>query len=465
MFIQISQLFHQYLNQSLVTNIEFSSKHAETLPAITICYDKIFSFYKMAQRFHPSSITEKFLNYRKFIYSADIDHGNNKSENIHEKLKSYENFYFDKVNWIIESVRNRSIDLHDMFENLTLPFSFSKKSQPYFLVTFFGQILLGSSEIVNPFIYDNISTYHVSYPVESIFRTTRKCFTFFSDLHKEYRNLKITDKEILFIVKYPRYLFPFGLNRKLFVSVHSPKELPRKFSFIELDQAHGTTITYNRIENKHEHNYFKCQDYSSHDKYKIKPDCYIDCMMNILSKTCQDYYNFMEIIKYPIRKDLLPVQYPYYNCPNGTRSSSSSHQECMYQCPDDCDQKYFFIQSANFPLQSYNFDRDKILTSHSLVQILSSNLPTIILNHLPEMTLISLLCNLGGLIGMWLGISIASTFEKLVNLIKVSITNLYSSSITNNTKINIPSLTFNLNVLKIFQRNRSPMRNNINNSW
>ena len=466
LLIQIGQLFHQYLDQSLVTNIKFSSKNPETLPAVTICYDKVFYFLKMEQRFNPSIIREKFINYRTLIDSAVFDHGNNPSEDVLAELKSYENFYDEKVKWIIENVKNRSIDLHDMFDNLTLPFSFTKSEQIIWLV-YFGQVILESSDLVNPFITFN-KNFYVTYPVESIFKMKWKCYTFFSDLQKVYRNLKITDKEIRFLIRFPKFLFPFGLNRKILISMHSPKELPREFSFIELDQAHDATITYSRIENKQEHNYFKCQDYSNHDKFRMKSDCFFNCMMKISPIVCLDYYRMIETMFYPIRKELFYKEYPYYNCSNGRYRSTivSLQSKCMYQCPDECDQKYFFMQHKNSKRRSYNYDRDQIVKTLSQIQILSSDLPTIIIIHLPEMTLISLLCNLGGLIGMWLGISIASTFGKLTDLVKVSITNLISSCITNNTTINNPSLTlFNLNVFKIFKRNRSKVRNNIDNSW
>ena len=67
------------------------------------------------------------------------------------------------------------------------------------------------------------------------------------------------------------------------------------------------------------------------------------------------------------------------------------------------------------------------------IQILHSDFPDVFVKHIPEMSLSSFLCNFGGLLGMWLGLSLDGIFKqffrqiiiinyrKYINFIKLKI--------------------------------------------
>ena len=61
-----------------------------------------------------------------------------------------------------------------------------------------------------------------------------------------------------------------------------------------------------------------------------------------------------------------------------------------------------------------------------MLTLIPSSMPNVVINHLPEMTFISLLCNFGGLVGMWLGVSVLSTLEDVIDLTKNLFIKLYS---------------------------------------
>ena len=104
-------------------------------------------------------------------------------------------------------------------------------------------------------------------------------------------------------------------------------------------------------------------------------------------------------------------------------------EECQKKCPDECHQEYYFLDlkmteklSDSIPLKNRSIE----------LNIVPSSRPKIIITHLPEMTLMSLVCNFGGLLGIWLGLSVLDTLTylwKYYNLI-------HSKLMTNNNKNN-----------------------------
>ena len=90
------------------------------------------------------------------------------------------------------------------------------------------------------------------------------------------------------------------------------------------------------------------------------------------------------------------------------------YSSCYKECPKDCKFEYYSLSIKNV-LSHANSDRTKIYLEHS-------SMPDITINYIPDITLLSLICNFGGLLGMWLGISfleIAEDFKILItNLIK-----------------------------------------------
>ena len=105
----------------------------------------------------------------------------------------------------------------------------------------------------------------------------------------------------------------------------------------------------------------------------------------------------------------------------------------MAKCPDECYHVYYLLQ-----IEEKKLFKLMISTSNSInLNLIQSNFPTIIIKQLPEMSLISLLCNIGGLLGMWLGVSLVTTFTNIYNISK----NIFSKLITKIT------LNYNINTV------------------
>ena len=186
LFYQGTLILQQYMNKDVVTNIKFVKNQVDTMPGITICYDKIFSFEKLAERYNKHG--DVYRNYTKFMKTL-------KKMDISEvKLRYEENSkYFDyhaKLNsFYLENVRLRSEKFEqfpsykNIVENLSIPFQqyiFDSKSN---MIDFTFDDGIRISEL--PSILD------IDKPIESLFFSPRhKCFTFFSQLQLSFRILK-----------------------------------------------------------------------------------------------------------------------------------------------------------------------------------------------------------------------------------------------------------------------------------
>ena len=86
---QTCLIIEQYLNYNSIINIKFTKNTIDAYPAITICYNEVFSFEKLAQHYNKEEI---FANYTKFLKdSVKIK----RDENGNNFIAS-ENAYFNK---------------------------------------------------------------------------------------------------------------------------------------------------------------------------------------------------------------------------------------------------------------------------------------------------------------------------------------------------------------------------------
>ena len=117
---------------------------------------------------------------------------------------------------------------------------------------------------------------------------------------------------------------------------------------------------------------------------------------------------------------------------------------CLNSCLNDCEFRYYtFTLKENL---SFGNDQDSVEVS-----IDHNNLPDILVKSIPEMTFMSFVCNFGGLLGMWLGISILLVFEEICKTISKLLLRSCGHNITYN---------FNLNIFKRSENRCQPIPKN-----
>ena len=102
-----------------------------------------------------------------------------------------------------------------------------------------------------------------------------------------------------------------------------------------------------------------------------------------------------------------------YNVDSGRCSKSAMlyfNNQCEHKCPRTCVEQLF-----KFTLDTYFSYLGKY--TKVLIGIKHDNSPDHIIVHIPEMYFIEFISNLGGLLGMWLGMSALFTFDSLLNSI------------------------------------------------
>ena len=106
---------------------------------------------------------------------------------------------------------------------------------------------------------------------------------------------------------------------------------------------------------------------------------------------------------------------------------------CMKSCQQECTFKYYSIE-----LEKLNKnDNDIYSNEYIALGIYHNHYPDITVNHMREIEFTTFVCNFGGLLGMWLGLS-------FINIIQTISFKLYNYSKVKNTFINHRTFVFNI---------------------
>ena len=278
-------------------------------------------------------------------------------------------------------------------------------------------------------------------PIETIdLPDNVKCFTFFNYIAKLWTDIKFNLDKIRVTVSPDYYSIPPHLFEKIYLALHSPKIIPEFHvgtNFIEVKLGSRNTVTYckMKIDKKSESN---CYDYEHGDS--IRSDCVTICVMKKLQNEIGDVdslihsflvrkENFSKLRKF--NKSRL---YAIYENSHTKDAGIKMKEECLKQCKPDCSFTYYIHEitttetSSNPPY------------IYSTISIQHNYLPDVYLQHLPETTFISFISNFGGLLGMWMGISVIVIFENIF-----SISKLIRKYYPKNQKVFIQSTSYNLN--------------------
>ena len=258
-----------------------------------------------------------------------------------------------------------------------------------------------------------------------------KCLTYFSQTQMEWNNFQAQLDLIEIQIDQYALIRSMPYFNLFYIAIHSSNhladfDLDTEFKVIRYNKL--ITIKYSEQRIKRlGHDYdTDCYSYELNNNfgyYRMRSDCPNDCYQDKLRQLCKvEIGLFMS--KFLIRKDYLSNENnriiscsdPVYN-----QISFTIKKDCENLCKIECNFKYYTNEIETSELDFRN-----------TIKIIHSGYPDILVEHIPEMNLIGFFCNFGGLLGMWLGLSIFEIFQYIFHLLHKIMNKNYINGIISN---------------------------------
>ena len=150
-----------------------------------------------------------------------------------------------------------------------------------------------------------------------------------------------------------------------------------------------------------------CHSYNmetNFDYYRMRSDCVNSCyqdQMRLICKVDSGYFMSYSLLRedyFVNASDKIISCYDQdYN-----KDNLKIWRDCEKMYKPECYMKYYSIEVKRFDNQKNIFIRH-------------GENPDIFVEHIPEITLICFICNFGGLLGMWSGLSLFSLFNDMMH--------------------------------------------------
>ena len=413
---QSIDLFNEFMSGKTVTSISVGIISNTSLPAITLCPHRL-DFSKLTLL--DTNVSSLHKQYMEMIKKTN-------RSSISEVDSILYGFYWRAL-VIYFNVKSSTINIQDdIIENL-MP-----------LVNQNNQLVL-RARIDDSSAYGEIEQdltgingqFHElkSLPLETlainIYHTVphvQKCYTLFSHSQTSWENIKMVYSGLRIRMKFNIQSFPITSAYTIQILMHSQNALPFD-NYDSFNPGYIYLIRYSQwnIERLGKGYDTDCREYDP--KAKTRNDCIFDCYQDKVKYHChtQDFVG-----------SILMTRKSYFKQRNLNLSkclvNKIIHYESLKACEDQCHQDCY-ITYYSFTLSK--FAEIKLLDAH--VNFKHSEVPDLTIRHIAEMPLLTFICNFGGILGMWLGVSFYSIVEDIWKILhKKIISKLSIINITNN---------------------------------
>ena len=440
----------QYLQQNYVSNIKFIKDYVGALPAVTICYDRYLSLQNYFERLPDKDLSDYYDSLMKEVDDLTWDQiDDQKQIQINKIVDDHIYLQYSMMNkFKVPFISSKLLGYQDFFENMTMHGTIihNNETKYIFSFTFYGYIMNYDNKS-NTLTYLSNKTFNIK-PIESMFyyvRIRRKCFTLFSALDSKFNKVKANLQRLIIPIHFPRQWFPYRKKYLTYIAIHSPNIMPISDKFININQLGEYDIVYSKVEYQGHPGFVSCVDYNinyKHGNFNMKSDCHFQCLVKHYEDRCH-LTLMMEQRKLPYRKTQFPGDIPNITkpCNLGHEEWFFKEDECQRKCPDECHQEYYFWDLK----MTEKLSNKKTLREQSIeLNIVPSSQPKIIITHLLEMTLMSLVCDFGGLLGIWLGVSLLDILNYCWKIFKITYAKSIKSNSLENNKIFITNESINL---------------------
>ena len=396
---QVYLIFTQYMLGKTVVNLHVEVKRlkAQTLPAITVCiYESIFSISKL------SKINENNRRiYQDYMKTINESISNKTLKNSRIKLRS--KYYQISLNNRVK------------IKNLSQVFELSLTNESIEVL-----INVETKSLINQsFIKHRGQDFYqvLSSSVESFLAIPNhdgmKCLTYFSALQEHWNSFEFDLKEIQFSIR--NNFKEYAPVKKYLIAIHSPNILQKysELDYFEVKPNEDYSVKYSQLNTELLAEGFEsnCAEYDTrneHAKIRMESDCRVHCLMSTdIMKN--EFYSKLPITDYFIRRGLWSSSFLFDPYLDLKRLSDM----CSESCKPECNTKQYFKEvTRNFYISASNIERTNVNFQHN-------SIPDVIVRHSLEMTLMSFVCNFGGLLGIWLGFStfsISKTYHVFLSL-------------------------------------------------
>ena len=204
----------------------------------------------------------------------------------------------------------------------------------------------------------------------------------------------------------------------MYLMIHSPNHFPdandQNLGILTLGKSHFITYSQLRTELLGLGYDTNCYEYDLDYKYgnfNMRSDCLTWCNQNEVNKYCKTEA-FVTSMHNLIRDKTLyhaPISTIGHCFLNDSQKKSELRSFCLKSCREDC-RFTSYDKVKTIAMDENNTDTVGVFIMHN-------NMPDILIKSIPEITFISFVCNFGGLMGMWLGISILVIFDDVCKAI------------------------------------------------
>ena len=250
LFYQTWLIMRQYFKFNSVINIKFTRNTINSLPAITICYEKLYSFDKLVDRY--PGYEHLYANYTKFIAESfkKVKRNDNEWKNFSKAVEEVSDYYFENYSEIIRKLKleelqnfDQDISLRDILDQLSLPYKNiplhgNQTMQDSVEILAYGEmkdpddfLIAINKEGERLFIYN-------STPIESMHILDKiKCFTFFSSIDYPFTRENVNFNRIKITIDFPYNWFQYDSETTIAIAIHSPLIIPNQDAFDDIKQA------------------------------------------------------------------------------------------------------------------------------------------------------------------------------------------------------------------------------------
>ena len=399
---QTAILFTEFMNGKTVTNISVGVLHNQTLPGITICPFGL-DFKQI------SMINAELLNL--YEESVELFTKVNKSTIDLLKYRYYLKYYQaqDKFfKWMGDKPNKDTIvNYTTHIEKRMINVNFYNAISSGVIENDLAEIN-GSSKLRFEMISIPMETMAIYKPLQGANFFLAKCFTLFSHCVSGWSDIRMDFNKIHIQLSFDiesHSFFPYDTYP---IAVHSPNNIPdvnHGFKPLKLGSIYKLGYSQWKIKRLGNGYHTNCRDYNP--KTFTRSECIFECYQDTMRKIHNT--NGFIIAHLLIRQDYFESKV------NQTIANSTDHDnQVLIKCEDKCHKE------CQFRYYSFNFDKYMDYNNKSMnVEILveHNEMPDLFIVYIPEMPLMTLICDFGGLLGMWLGASFLALLKDALTLI------------------------------------------------